>query len=190
MNQETNDFLTDNLNDAHNIFLNIIREMQQAKIPYEYEFIRQKEMNSFEMIREILVKMNGEVYEYNNLITDNKDFLDEKYKIYLKYLALYVVSIVFVKTYHAIFGTEKFNELWHYFVGLFLGSTFIGLLNKDVHDYQSNTKEKRDLINRLKTLKEEYKLNHDIVVNEIDYIFALNDNLWDELDYKKKLVKN
>lgn len=189
MNQETNDFLVYNLNDAHNIFNNIIEEMKQANIPFEYEFIKQKEMNSFQIVRDILLKMNGEIYEYNNLIDDNKEFFEEKYNIYLKYISLYIVSIIFVKVYHEIFSTEKFNEFWHYLVGLFLGSTYVGLLNKDINDYQSNTKEKRDLINRIKTLKEEYKDNHDKAVNEIDYIFALNDNLWEELDKGKKLVK-
>lgn len=190
MNQETNDFLMENLNDAHHIFKCIIGEMQQKGIPFEYELIKEKEMNSYEIVSNLLVKMDSEVYEYNYLIDNNQEFFNDKYSFYLKYISLYIVSFIFIKMYHEIFTTEKFNELWHYIVGLFLGSTFVGLLNKDINEYQSNTKEKRDLINRLKTLKEEHMENHDKAVNEIDYIFALNDNLWDELENSKKLVKN
>lgn len=190
VNQETNDFLKFNLNEAHSIFSNIIKEMEQADIPFEYEFVKQKEMNSYEIIRDILIKMDNAVYEYDDLISDNRDLFDDTNKLYLKYIALYVISIIFIRVYHEIFSTEKFNEFWHFLVGLFLGSTYIGLLNRDINEHKSDTKEKRDLINRLRTLREEYKENHDAVVNEIDYIFALNDNLWEELDKGKKLVKN
>ena len=190
MNEETNDFLMQNLIDAHAIFNNIIMEMQQANISFEYEFIRQKEKNSYNFVYNNLLKMNSNLYEYNQLVADNDDFLQSKYEIYVKYILLYIVSIVFIKLYHEIFTVEKFNHFWHYIVGLFLGSTFTGLLNKDIKEYQSDTKEKRDLINKLKSLKEDYKKNHDNAVVEIDYIFALNDNLWEELDKRKKLVKN
>ena len=189
MNQETNEFLMENLVDAHNIFNSIIKEMQQANIPFEYEFIRDKEMNSYEIVSDLLVKMNSEVYEYNYLIDNNITFFNDKYSFYVRYISLYIISFIFIKMYHEIFTTEKFNEFWHYIVGLFLGSTFVGLLNKDINEYQTNTKEKRDLINRLKTLEEAHRENHDKAVNEIDYIFALNDNLWEELDRGKKLVK-
>lgn len=190
MNQETNDFLTYNLNEAHDIFNSIIDEMQEANIPFHYNTIKEMEMNSYEIVNNLIIKMNSEVYEYNCLIEDNEDMFNEKYSIYLKYIALYVISIIFIKVYHDIFSTEKFNEFWHYLVGLFLGSTYIGLLNKDVNDNMNCTKERRDLINRLKTLKEEYKENHDKAVNEIDYIYALNDNLWNEFDKGVSLIKN
>ena len=77
-----------------------------------------------------------------------------------------------------------------YLLGLFFGSTFVGLINRDLNEQKYGSKEKRDLINRFRDLKEEYKKNHDDAVNEIDYIFALNDNLWSELDNGKKLIKN
>ena len=38
-------------------------------------------------------------------------------------------------------------------------------------------------------MKEEYKKSQDDAVREIDYMFALNDNLWDELDKGKRLMK-
>lgn len=189
MNRETNDFLQFNLNEAHTIFNSIVLEMQEANIPYDYNTLKQMEENSFNEIKNLLVKMDSEVFEYDNLTDKYKDFLQGKDEIYFKYIFLSIVSIIFIKLYHEIMDTEKFSSMLHYFVGLFLGGTFVGLLNKDLNEYQSDTKEKRDLINRLKTLKEEYKKNHDLAVIMIDYIFALNDNMWNELDHGKNLVK-
>ena len=142
MNQETNDFLSTNLNEAHETFNSIIAEL------------------------------------FNN-----------KKIIYTKYIILCFASIVFVKLYHKIFNPGKFDEFVHYLVGLFLGGTFVGLLNKDLNDNMSDTKEKRDLVNRLKTLKEEYKELHDNAVIIIDIIFSMNDKLWDEIDKSKSLIK-
>ena len=190
VNQETIDFLMENLHDAHAIFNTIIHEMQAANIPYEYEFLRQKEQNSYESISNNILKMNSCLYEYDYLKDTNEEFFDYENHIYFKYIILYIVSIVFIRVYHEIFNIERFNEFWHYLVGLFLGSTYIGLLNKDLNEHRGGTKEKRYLINRVKSLKEDYKSSHDNAVVEIDYIFALNDNLWDELDKGKKLVKN
>ena len=190
MNQETNDFLEENLLDAHNIFNVIISEMKNNDIKYEYEFLKAKENESFRIVCDILNKMNYSVYEYNNLIEKNKELFDNDYYIYLKYISLYIVSIVFIKFFYQIFDTSKLNELLKYGVGLFLGSTYIGLMNKDINENRYGSKEKRNLINELKTLKEEYKINHDKAVNEIDYIFALNNNLWHELDNNKKIIKN
>ena len=113
--------------------------------------------------------------------------LEEETSIYIKYISLYIATILFLRLYHEIFDTSELNDMIKYMVGLFLGSTYIGLLNKDIHDSRSDTKEKRDAINELKTMKEEYQKMHDEAVREIDYIFAVNSNLWDELD--KEMVK-
>ena len=190
MNQETNDFLRENLVDAHTIFENIIGQMQEANIPYDYEFLIQKEKNSYDIVTTLLHKMNNSVYEYHDLEEKNVDLINANHDIYFKYFMLYAISIIFIKIYHEIFNTGKFNEFWHYLLGLFFGSTFVGLINRDLNEQKYGTKEKRDLINRFRDLKEEYKKNHDDAVNEIDYIFALNDNLWSELDNGKKLIKN
>ena len=72
-----------------------------------------------------------------------------------------------------------------YAVGMFLGGTYMALLNKDINDNRSDTKEKRDIINKLKTMKEEYKKLHNQVVREIDNIFAINSVLWTKLDESK-----
>ena len=72
---------------------------------------------------------------------------------------------------------------------MFLGSTYVGLLSKDIYDNRNDTKDKRELLNRLKTMREEYKENHNRVVCEIDGIFALNDILWAKLDLERNKSK-
>lgn len=188
MNQETNDFLMENFSDAHNLFLNIIGQMQECNVQYDYDSIKQKEMESYKNISSALINMGCELQEYKTLMEDNREFFNEKYNIFVKYITLYIISIIFIRAYHEIFSLEKFNAFWNYLVGLFLGTTYVGLLDKDLNEYQSDTKEKRDLINRLKTLKEEYKENHDKAVNEINYIFSLNDKLWPEAIKGKMFV--
>ncbi len=189
MNQETNDFLRENLTDAHTIFNSILKEMQEVGIPYEYEAIKQSEQIDYNTINELLIKMNKAIYEYDNLMSDNEEFFDGRIEYYVKYISLYILSLLLVNGFNKLFNTEDLDKLWYFVIGLFFGSTFIGLLNKDLHEYQSDNLEKRNLINRLKTLKEEYKENHDKAVIMIDYIFALNDRLWNELDNGKKLIK-
>ena len=189
MNQETNDFLEENLNEAHTTFNSIIKEMHDGRIPFNYEFIEEREKESFKIVCDIIDKMNFNVYEYNDLKEKNNDLFNVEYKIYLKYFMLYLISITFIKGFHKIFDTSKLSEILKYAIGMFLGSTYIALMNKDIYENRNGSKDRRDLINRLKTLKEEYKVNHDKAVNEIDYMFALNTNLWNELDKNKKKSK-
>ena len=190
MNQETNDFLVQNLIEAHVTFNSIIKEMQDDKISFNYKFVEEREKESYQIVYDIINKMNFNVYEYNDLKEKNNDLFDSEYKIYLKYFSLYLVSLVFIRVFYEVFDTSKLSEMLKYVIGMFLGSTYITLMNKDINDNRNGSKDRRDLINKLKTLKEEYKVNHDKAVNEIDYMFALNTNLWNELDSNKKLVKN
>ena len=190
MNQETNDFLVQNLIEAHVTFNSIIKEMQDDKISFNYKFVEEREKESYQIVYDIINKMNFNVYEYNDLKEKNNDLFDSEYKIYLKDFSLYLVSLVFIRVFYEVFDTSKLSEMLKYVIGMFLGSTYITLMNKDIDDNRNGSKDRRDLINKLKTLKEEYKVNHDKAVNEIDYMFALNTNLWNELDSNKKLVKN
>ena len=191
MNQETNDFLKDNLEDAHNIFLSIISEMKENNISFSYNVIEEMEKNSYQDINEKLNKMNFYVLESNNLREDNAELFNREYSLYTKYISLYVVSIALIRLYHEIFDTTKLNDLTKYIVGMFLGGTYMALLNRDLNDNKSDTKDKRDLINKLKTMKEDYKKIHDQVVFEIDSIFAINSGLWTKLDEEKtKKINN
>lgn len=190
MNQETNDFLKEELQEAHNTFHGIIKEMKSNGILYEYRKLEEIEMNSFIEINELINKMGYYVLESKNLKEDNSEMFNNEHRLCIKYLVLYGISLVFIKLYHTIFNTDDLDDMVKYIVGIFLGSMYMGLLCKDLYDNRTDTKDKRDLINKLKTMKEEYKDSHDSVVREINYIFALNDNLWDELDKGKKLVKS
>lgn len=189
MNQEINNFLSINLNEAHATFNSIIAEMIDNDIQYDYATVKQKEELYYKNVCDIILSLDSMVHEYNCLVLDNAELFDNKKILYIKYILLFITSIIFIKLYHKIFNIDKFNEFLHYLVGLFLGGTFIGLLNKDLSDNMGDTKEKRELVNRLKTLKEEYKELHDNAVIIIDYIFEMNDKLWDEIDKKKVLIK-
>ena len=189
MNQEVNDFLMENLKEAHETFNNIIREIEENNIVYETT-LKDEEKKEYQQIYDLITKMNNHLNDYNYLFQTNSDIIDEEYIIYIKYISLYITTIILIKLLHEIFDTKELNDIIKYFSGLFLGSTYIGLLNKDINELKDDTKEKRDLFNKLKTLKEEYKENHDQAVCKIDYIYALNTKLWKNLDNGKKLVKN
>ena len=96
MNQETNDFLVQNLIEAHVTFNSIIKEMQDDKISFNYKFVEEREKESYQIVYDIINKMNFNVYEYNDLKEKNNDLFDSEYKIYLKYFSLYLVSLVFI----------------------------------------------------------------------------------------------
>ena len=190
MNQEINQFIEQNLLDAHNIFHHIIREMKHANIKYPYDELIQKEQESYEIVRNDLRQMQSKTDELNSYKEFCNELSNDKFKLYLKYFSLYLVSLVFMKIFYEIYNTEDFSKFYNYVVGLLLGSVYAGLLNKDINDLNANDKDTRDLLNRIKTLKEEYKECHDNAVIEINYIFAVNGNLWEELDKGRVLVKN
>lgn len=185
MNEETNNFLKENLEEAYITFKAIISEMKDNNISLNYDKVEDDENNYYLEVVEIMKKLNYYVIEANFLKEQKEELLDVECNLYLKYFALYVVSLAFIRLFYEIFDTSKLNEMVKYMVGMFLGSTYIGLLNKDLNDNKNDTKEKRDLINKLKTLNEEYKKVHNQVVFKIDCMFDLNSMLWDVLDSEK-----
>ena len=189
MNDETNEFLKYNLEEAHMIFKSIIKEMKDNGISTDYRELEVKEMQCYQEISSLMEKMYYCVIRAAELKENQKQMLDEEYKVYLKYMSLYIVSIALIRLLSEIYDTSKINEIVKYLIGMFLGSTYMVLMNKDVNEIRSNSKDRRDLINELKTLKEEYKKNHDIVVREIDGIFMLNDTLWNKLDREKRIIR-
>ena len=185
MNEETNDFLRENLEEAHATFNSILLEMKEKNVVANYYELIDKEEKCYQETFEIVNKMNYFVTKASSLQEEKNELLEAEYGIYIKYFSLYIVSLLFIRAYHEIFDTKDLSDILKYIVGMFLGSAYMILLNKDIHDNRSNTKEKRDLINELKTLKEQYKEAHDKAVCEIDGIFAFNDTLWDKLDKEK-----
>ena len=189
MNIETNEFLKFNLEEAHMIFKSIIGEMKENGVSIDYRELELKEMKCYQEISNLMDKMYYCVLRTAELRENQKQMLDEEYRIYLKYMSLYVVSVVLIRLLSEIYDTSKISEIVKYIIGMFLGSTYMVLMNKDINENRTNTKDKRDLINELKTLKEEYKKDHDIVVREIDGIFMLNDTLWNRLDHEKRNIR-
>lgn len=189
MNEETNDFLKYNLEDAHMIFKSIIREMKENCIDIDYKELEVKEIECYHEINNMMEKMYYYVARSNELKEAQTEMLETEYKLYFKYFSLYVVSIVLIRLLSEIYDTSKINEIVKYLIGMFLGSTYIALMNKDINENRSDTKDKRQLINELKTLKEEYRQVHDKVVTEIDGIFMLNDTLWNKLDREKRYIR-
>ena len=189
MNIETNEFLKFNLEEAHMIFKSIIGEMKENGVSIDYRELELKEMKCYQEVSNLMDKMYYCVLRTAELRENQKQTLDEEYRIYLKYMSLYVVSVVLIRLLSEIYDTSKISEIVKYLIGMFLGSTYMVLMNKDINENRTNTKDKRDLINELKTLKEEYKKDHDIVVREIDGIFMLNDTLWNRLDHEKRNIR-
>ena len=185
MNEETNEFLKANLEEAHYTFKNILGEMKDNNISIDYDELETKELDYYRDILNIIDKMHYNVSLANDLKEGQIKIMNNEYKLYLKYFSLYIVSFVYIGVFHEIYDISKLNDIVKYLVGMFLGSTYMFLLNKDIKDNRTDTKEKRELINRLKTIKEEYKSNHDHVVFAIDEIFSVNDTLWDFLDREK-----
>ena len=189
MNEETNEFLKYNLEEAHMTFKSIIREMKENGISIDYKELEIKEIECYQEINNMMDKMYYCVARATDLKQEQEEMLEIEYKLYLKYFSLYVVSLVLIRLLSEIYDTSKINEIIKYLIGMFLGSTYMILMNKDINDNRSDTRDKRKLINELKTLKEDYKEIHDKVVNEIDGIFMLNDTLWNKLDCEKKYIR-
>ncbi len=185
MNKETNDFLLENLDEAHESFIHILKEMKENNIDVDYHELETKERENYQSIVNEINQMGYYVSEATTLREENSDLFDYEYTLYIKYAILFGVSLAFIKLFHVIFDTSRLDDIVKYGVGMLFGGTYIGLLNKDIHDNRSCTKEKRDLINKLKTFKENYKISHDKAVCNIDGIFSLNGFLWDKIEEEK-----
>lgn len=189
MNKETNEHLEECLEEAHSTFKNIIEEMKEKNIDYDYYEEAIEEEAIFRDVSNKMEKLRNYVAEVECLHDNHIEMISDETILCVKYLSLYAVSLLFIKVFHTIFDTRDLNEMVKYGVGMFLGSTYMGLLGKDIYDNRNGTKERRDLINKLKTIREEYKTIHDDVVFNIDKIFKKNDNLWTVLDRENEKSK-
>ena len=191
MKEELNNLLLDELDEAHGLFDNIIKEMQSRNISYPYEKVIEMEENSFHISYNAISKL-GEIYEkYNYIKEENEEYFSGEKKIFVKYIFLYIVSIIFIKVFSKSLSIAKINEIWFAIVGIVLGSTNAAIIFKNLNNYRNGTKEKRELNNQLMNLKEEYDQNYDIATREINYMFSLNRNLLSEIDSlpNKKVLK-
>ena len=189
MNTDINNYLLENLNEAHETYVHIIKELKENNVDADYRELEQEENNRYQIITKLINQMVNYVYEADDLKEIGNDMMEYTAITCVKYAALFATSLLFLKAFDHIFDTSKLDGMLRYVIGMFLGGTYIGLLNGDINKYRTDAKEKRDYINKLKTMKEEYKKVHDEAVYEIDKIYAKNDELWNKLDREKVKVK-
>lgn len=189
MEQEKNDILLDDLFEARGAFDNLINEMRDLGIVYPYEDTISEEEKSYANAFNAISRMNGYTEEYNYLMDENVDFFEEEIRIYVKYAILYGASIILLKLFSKTLSAREISEIWYGLVGLLLGSVNMGVINKNVNDHRYGTKESRDLMNRLSTLKERYKEDYSLAYKEVQSLFDTNNKLWKELDKGKVLKK-
>jgi hypothetical protein len=188
MNEEVNSFLKWNLEEAYSDFNGIIAEMKEKNIPIDYDEVIADEKDYYSEVSRIMSQLDYYLSEANDL----RDITDEirvtKFKIGINYAFLYVASLFCIRLFNEIFDTSNLDDMIKYIAGMFLGSTYIKLMKDEIEDYKSDTKEKRDAINKIRTLKEEYKETHDKLVLKIDSMYDLNTKLWNV--YEREIVKN
>ena len=185
MEQEKNDLLLNDLFEAHGGFDNLINEMKDAGIEFPYDDTITMEEASYSNAFNAISRMNDYVSEYTFLTEENTEFFDHEASIIIKGILLYGVTIIALKLFSKTLSAQKINEIWYLLVGAILGSVNTGIIFNNINNYRYGTKESRDLLNRLATLKENYKKDYDLAFNEVDSMFSLNRNLWKELDNHK-----
>lgn len=185
MEQEKNDLLLNDLFEAHGGFDNLINEMKDAGIEFPYDDTITMEEASYSNAFNAISRMNDYVSEYTFLTEENTEFFDHEAGIIIKGILLYGVTIIALKLFSKTLSAQKINEIWYLLVGALLGSVNTGIIFNNINNYRYGTKDSRDLLNRLATLKENYKKDYDLALNEIDSMFSLNRNLWKELDNHK-----
>ena len=190
MSQELNNLLLDELCEAHGLFQNTIAEMQQNGISYKYDEVIKMEENSYTISYNAISKLNSILERYNYLCVENEEYFKDEKKIFIKYIFLYLVSIILIKVFSKTLSAAKINEIWYAIIGMVLGSANATLIGKSINNYRNDSKDKRELNNSLITLKEEYNANYDIAAREVNYLFSLARNLSSEVDESKTLSKS
>ena len=188
MEQEKNDLLQNDLFEVNGSIDILIQEMQNLGIEYPYdELVNNKEI-SYAKAYNAISRMNNYLQEYNYLKEENTEFFEEEISIYIKHTILYALSIILIKVFSKTLSAKEISEIWYGLVGLLLGSVNMGIINSSINDHRNGTKDSRDLINRLKTLKENYKEDYQLAYKEIQSLFATNRILWKEIDKKSEKV--
>lgn len=188
MEQEKNDLLQNDLFEVNGSIDILIQEMQNLGIEYPYdELVNNKEI-SYAKAYNAISRMNNYLQEYNYLKEENTEFFEEEISIYIKHTILYALSIILIKVFSKTLSAKEISEIWYGLVGLLLGSVNMGIINSSINDHRNGTKDSRDLINRLTTLKENYKEDYQLAYKEIQSLFATNRILWKEIDKKSEKV--
>ena len=191
MEQEKNDRMLDDLFEAHGSFNNIIQEMMDKGIDFPYEDTIKLAETSYANAYNAITRMNEYTTEYNYLYEENDEFFDHEAGIILKGVLLYGVTIIALKLFAKTLSAKQINEIWYLLIGAVMGSVNTGIIYNNINNHRNGSKEARDLLNRLNTLKDSYKEDSKIAEEEIDSLFSLNRNLWKELEshQEKQLIK-
>lgn len=188
MNEETNERLWTSFHEAHETHLHILKEMKENGINEDYDKLEKEENNLYQIIIKELSKMDNYLSVSVDLREKSKEIYEYERNLYIKYSVLYIITIVAIKLFDKYINTEELADVAKYLIGLFLGSVYVGLLSTDINQNRNNSKERRNIINKLKTLREEYKEIHDKAVDEINSIYIKNEMFWDKVERQK--VKN
>ena len=124
--------------------------------------------------------------EYNLLMESNADFFEQEISIYAKYAILYVASIIIIKIFAKTLSAKEISEIWFSIIGLVLGSVNMGIIHKNVNNHLYGTKESRELMDKLSTLKENYKEDYAMAYKAIEQISKELNKLWKDLDKSKE----
>lgn len=186
MEQEKNDMLQNDLFEAKASFDYLISEMKEKGINFPYEetitLVEASYSNGFNAIS----RMNDYTSEYNFLYEENSEFFDHEAGIIIRGIVLYGITIIALKLFSKVLSAKQINEMWYLLIGALLGSVNTGMIFNGINQHRNGSKESRDLMNRLATLKEDYKKDYEIATDEIDFLFSINRNLWKILDGNKE----
>ena len=189
MSDEINYLLFDELEEAHGYFNNVIDELKEKDNSYPSNDVISIENNSYNIAHDALEKMDEALEKYNYLRNNNIEFFEEQDKVVVKYVLLYLVSIIMIKIFAKTLSSDKINAIWYAMIGGLLGSVNTGMIYSNLHEYRYGNKENREIMNKVMELREEYDINFEIARREIHYMFSLNRNLDSELTDEKHYVK-
>ena len=186
MEQEKNDMLLNDLFEAKGSFDNLIEEMKDKNITFPYDDTIKLEETSYSKAFNAISRMNNYTEEYNYLIDANEDFYEKEAYIIVRGILLYGVTIVALKLFSKTLSSKQISDMWYMLIGVLLGSINTGIIYNNINNYRYGDKDNREFVNRISLLKESYKEDYHIAMNEIDCLFSLNRNLWKELDNEKE----
>ena len=189
MDQEKNDMLRDDLLEAKASFDNLIMEMQEKNINFPYENVIKMTEVSYANSYNAITRMTEYTRDYEFLTEANEDFFEDEARIIIGGVLMYIITFFALRIFGKILSSKQINEIIYMLVGVLFGSINTGFIYSNINYHRNESKDSRELINRLKTLKEDYKKDYQTAYNEIESINSLNRNLWKELDeYKKKVL--
>ncbi|MBP5683972.1 MAG: hypothetical protein J6X02_01795 [Bacilli bacterium] len=182
MDQEKNDMLRSDLMEAKCMFDNLIFEMQEKSISFPYEEVIKMTEISYANAYNAITRMNDYTKDYEFLNEANEDFYEDEARLIFSGIIMYLISLVVMRIFGKILSGKQINEIYYLLAGFLLGSVNTGIIFNNINEHRYGNKDSREFINRIKTLKDDYKKDYHIAYNEIESINSLNRNLHRELE--------